>query len=75
MDLSIGSASAPTLFIELHKGGIKMDWLYIIFTACICFATVLKTLNEDSDSAIFLLLTIVLFLVGMGMFPQLFSSI
>lgn len=52
-----------------------MDWIYIIFTSCICFVTVLKTLNEDSDSAIFLLLTVVLFLVGMGMFPQLFSSI
>ena len=52
-----------------------MDWLYIIFTACICFTTVLKSLNEDSDSAISILLTIVLFLIGMGMFPHLFSSI
>lgn len=52
-----------------------MDWLYIIFTACICFATVRKSLNEESDSAIFILLTIALFLIGMGMFPQLFSSI
>lgn len=52
-----------------------MDWLYIIFTACICFATVLKSLNEDSDSAIFILLTIVLFIIGMVMFPHLFSSI
>lgn len=52
-----------------------MDWLYIIFTACICFTTVRKSLNEDSDSAIFILLTIVLFIIGMVMFPQLFSSI
>lgn len=52
-----------------------MDWLYIIFTACICFATVLKTLNEDMDSAIYILLVIVLFIIGMVMFPELFSNI
>ena len=52
-----------------------MDWLYIIFTACICFATILKTLNEDTDSAIYILLVVILFIVGMAMFPQLFSSI
>jgi len=75
MDSSIGLASAPTLFIELHKGGIKMDWLYIIFTACICFATILKILYEDLDSAIYILLVVILFIVGMAMFPQLFSSI
>lgn len=52
-----------------------MDWLYIIFTACICFATVLKTLDEDMDSAIYILLVIVWFIIGMVMFPELFSSI
>lgn len=52
-----------------------MEWIYIIFTACICFATVLKSLNEDSDSAIFILLVIVLFIIGMVMFPELFSNI
>lgn len=52
-----------------------MDWIYIIFTSCICFVTVLKTLNEDSDSTIFVLLTIILFLAGMRMFPELFSEI
>lgn len=52
-----------------------MDWIYIVFTACICFVTFLKTINEDSDSAIFILLVVVLFIVGMVMFPQLFSSI
>lgn len=52
-----------------------MDWLYIIFTSYICFVTVLKTLNEDTDSAIYILLVIALFIVGMVMFPQLFSSI
>lgn len=51
-----------------------MDWIYIIFTSCICFVTVLKTLEKDSDSPIFVFLTIVIFLVGMGMFPQLFSD-
>lgn len=52
-----------------------MDWIYIVFTACICFVTFLKTLNEDTDSPIYILLVIVLFFVGMAVFPQLFSSI
>lgn len=52
-----------------------MVWLYIIFTACICFATILKILYEDLDSAIYILLVVILFIIGMAMFPQLFSSI
>lgn len=52
-----------------------MDWMYIIFTACICFVTVRKTLNEDADSFIYILLVVVLFCIGLVMFPELFSSI
>lgn len=52
-----------------------MDWIYIIFTTCICFATILKILYEDLDSAIYILLVVILFIIGMAMFPQLFSSI
>ena len=52
-----------------------MEWMYIIFTACICFATISKTLNEAKDSVIYILLVVVLFCIGLVMFPELFSSI
>ena len=79
MDSSIGSASAPILFTSFNKGGFKMEMIYIILLCVVAIYTcyfAFDNSGKDNSSAIMtgFALALILFLVGMILFPQLFSE-
>jgi len=55
-----------------------MDWIYIFFTGCAVLGFCDSVLREEPDCgdiAIKGFIVIIIFILGMGLFPQLFSEI